>query len=111
VKTFNYFCVLAALTVSLAACGGKNNDSAPATSSTKSVATTSGAPECDAYVDRVNKCMEKLGANNAMATTYKQQMEAAKAQWATMQDKTALANVCKQANDAFNQSAQMLKCE
>ena len=110
-KTFNHLCFLAALAVSLTACGGKNNDSAPATSSTSPVATTSGAPECDAYVDRVNKCMEKLGANNAMATTYKQQMEAAKAQWATMQDKTALANVCKQANDAFNQSAQMLKCE
>lgn len=99
---------LAAALCVLAACG-KGNDSAAPTSTTAT--TSSSVAECDAYVDRVNKCMDKLGANSPMATTYKQQMEAAKAQWAGIQDKTALANVCKQANDAFNQSAQMLKCE
>lgn len=46
-----------------------------------------------------------------MAASYKQQMELAKTQWAAMQDKSALAHVCKQANDAFNQSAQLSKCE
>ncbi len=107
-KTLHRVCYLAFAAASLAACGGKNDDAAKP--SATSVASSSVA-ECDAYVDRVNKCMEKLGANSPMAATYKQQMEAAKSQWAVMQDKTALANACKQANDAFSQSAQMLNCE
>jgi hypothetical protein len=98
------------LAVSLTACHGKNDEATKSATAPVAAASNSVA-ECDAYVDRVNKCMEKLGADNAMATTYKQQMDAAKALWASLQDKAALANACKQANDAFNQSAQMLKCE
>ena len=109
-KTLGGVCCLAIVAASLAACG-KKNDEAAVTSATSVAATSSSVPECDAYIDRVNKCVEKLGANSPMAANYKQQMDATKATWAEMRDKSVLANVCKQANDAFNQSAQLMKCE
>ena len=108
-KLLQSLCFLTLAAASLVGCG-KSGDASK--SSTTSVASTSSSvAECDAYVERVNKCMDKLGANSPMAATYKQQMDSAKTQWATMQDKSALANACKQANTAFDQSAQMLKCE
>ncbi len=115
-KTLNRFGYLAALVVSLTACGsGANNDStqtaaAPTPASAGSAQSGLNA-ECDAYVARVDKCMDKLGAGNPVAATYKQQMDATKAQWAAVQDKATMASICKQANDAFTQTAQTLKCE
>ncbi|WP_440224134.1 DUF5339 family protein [Dokdonella sp. MW10] len=128
--------ILAALvSITLAACGGKTEDAAkpaetpapaaaPATpaepvaaavdeSSPPKHAPVEGEPaECESYVKRVNACVEKAqGANPAGAEAFRQQLETTRAQWAQIPDKTALAAACKQAEDAFAQTAAMLKCE
>ena len=82
----------------------------------KSVATTSVGKsdlpaECDTYVTKVDACVKSLGANNQMAGTFKQSMEQARAGWANMQDKTALANACKQADAAFTQTSAAMGCK
>jgi hypothetical protein len=121
-KNLVKLCSATVLTLSLAACGSGGSDSAPKPAAAPAPAPAAPAPvtaaaapalpaECDAYIARVNTCVDKISAGNPAAATFKQQMEASKAQWAAVPDKTALANICKQANDAFNQSAQMLKCE
>ena len=66
--------------------------------------------ECEAYVAKVNACMDKLGSSNPAVASFKQQMEAAKAQWAAVTDKTQLAAQCKQASDLFAQSATQMGC-
>ena len=92
----------------------KNLDSMQ--SANKDTATTSVGKsdlpaECDTYVTKVDACVKSLGANNAMAGTFKQSMETARASWANMPDKTALANACKQANVAFTQNAAAMGCK
>lgn len=130
-KNLSKLCSATVLALSLAACGS-GGDSAPKPAAAPAPAPAPAAPapapapaaaapapaaaaalpaECDAYAERVTKCVDKVSASNPAAATFKQQMETAKSQWAAVQDKAALANICKQANDAFNQSAQMLKCE
>ena len=113
---------LAAAAVLMAGCDKKDDKaatpaapstSAPASSSsTTPPAATTPAPsrrpppaECEAYVAKVNACMDKLGNGNPAVASFKQQMEAAKAQWAAVTDKTQLAAQCKQASDLFAQSA------
>ncbi|WP_116792101.1 DUF5339 family protein [Achromobacter dolens] len=82
------------------------SSSAPAASS------TAGLPaECDAYLTKVSACMDKLGASNPAAASFKQQLDAAKTQWATISDKTQLASQCKQSADLFAQSAKQMGCE
>ena len=108
---------LAAAAVLMAGCDKKDDKaatpaapstSAPASSSsTTPPAATTPAPsssaatpaECEAYVAKVNACMDKLGNGNPAVASFKQQMEAAKAQWAAVTDKTQLAAQCKQASD------------
>jgi hypothetical protein len=107
------------LALSLVGCGGKGSDStskpatAPATAAVSAApAVASPAPpECEAYIERVGKCVDKISASNPAAAVFKQQLETSRAQWAAMTDKAALASVCTRANEAFNQSAQALKCE
>ena len=72
---------------------------------------TAGLPaECDAYLSKVSACMDKLGASNPAAASFKQQLDAAKTQWATISDKTQLAAQCKQSADLFAQSATQMGC-
>jgi hypothetical protein len=132
------FAVLA-LTAALAALAGCNKSdekvappaasTTPAPSTTTPAATTppattapssSGAPagataglpaECDAYLTKVSACMDKLGASNPAAASFKQQLDAAKTQWATISDKTQLAAQCKQSADLFAQSASQMGCK
>ena len=109
---------LAAAAVLMAGCDKKDDKaatpaapstSAPASSSSTPPAATTPAPsssaatpaECEAYVAKVNACMDKLGNGNPAVASFKQQMEAAKAQWAAVTDKTQLASQCKQASDLF----------
>ncbi|EGP44488.1 MULTISPECIES: DUF5339 family protein [Achromobacter] len=87
--------------------------STPAPSSTAPAAgATAGLPaECDAYLTKVSACMDKLGASNPAAASFKQQLDAAKTQWATISDKTQLASQCKQSADLFAQSATQMGCQ
>ena len=87
--------------------------STPAPSSTAPAAgATAGLPaECDAYLTKVSACMDKLGASNPAAASFKQQLDADKTQWATISDKTQLASQCKQSADLFAQSATQMGCQ
>lgn len=77
----------------------------PATGSAASVPA-----ECEAYLAKVNACMDKLGSSNPAAASIKQQLESAKSQWAAIPDKTQLAAQCKQSSDLFAQSATQMGC-
>lgn len=66
--------------------------------------------ECEAYLAKVNACMDKLGSSNPAAASIKQQLDAAKTQWASIPDKTQLAAQCKQSSDLFAQSASQMGC-
>ncbi|QQB34467.1 glutaconyl-CoA decarboxylase subunit gamma [Achromobacter deleyi] len=81
-------------------------------SSAPAAGATAGLPaECDAYLTKVSACMDKLGASNPAAASFKQQLDAAKTQWATISDKTQLASQCKQSADLFAQSATQMGCQ
>lgn len=132
-------CIMLALAAALAGCNKSDEAVAPpAASSTPAPSATppaappaastppattapsgSGAPagasaalpaECDAYLTKVSACMDKLGASNPAAASFKQQLDAAKTQWATISDKTQLAAQCKQSADLFAQSATQMGC-
>ncbi len=128
-KTFAVLALAAAL-AALAGCNKSDEKAAPpAASTTPAPSTTppattapsgSGAPagataglpaECDAYLTQVSACMDKLGASNPAAASFKQQLDAAKTQWATISDKTQLASQCKQSADLFAQSASQMGCK
>ena len=84
----------------------------PPPAATASTAPAGEPEECQAYIKRVEACMAKASSGNAAATDmFRQQLDAARAQWAQISDRTALANACKAANDGFSQAAAMLKCE
>lgn len=82
----------------------------PAASSPAGSASSALPSECEAYVTKVNACMDKLGSSNPAAASVKQQLEAAKSQWAAVPDKTQLAAQCKQSSDLFAQSASQMGC-
>lgn len=84
---------------------------APAPSATPPAASTASLPaECEAYLTKVNACMDKLGSSNPAAASIKQQLDSARAQWASVPDKTQLASQCKQSSDLFAQSASQMGC-
>ena len=135
-KTLGVLALTAALAV-LAGCNKSDEKAAPPAASTPpaSSSTTPGTPpaastppatttpapaagataglpaECDAYLNKVSACMDKLGASNPAAASFKQQLDAAKTQWATISDKTQLAAQCKQSADLFAQSATQMGCK
>jgi len=83
----------------------------PAPSATPPAASTASLPaECEAYLTKVNACMDKLGNSNPAAASIKQQLDSARAQWASVPDKTQLASQCKQSSDLFAQSASQMGC-
>lgn len=85
---------------------------APASTASASAAAPGAVPaECDAYIRQVNACMDKLGANSPAVATFRQQLDAARAQWATVPDKAMLASQCKQSTDLFSQSASQMGCQ
>ena len=93
----------------------KNLDSmksANSDASTTSVGKSDLPAECDTYVTKVDACVKSLGGNNAqMAGQFKQSMQTARASWANIQDKTQLANMCKQADAAFTQTSAAMGCK
>ena len=83
----------------------------PAASTPPTASTSPSVPaECEAYLAKVNACMDKLGSSNPAAASIKQQLESAKSQWAAIPDKTQLAAQCKQSSDLFAQSATQMGC-
>lgn len=135
-KTLGVLALTAALAV-LAGCNKSDEKAAPPAASTTPApaATTPGTPpaattppaaatppaatgstaglpaECDAYLTKVSACMDKLGASNPAAASFKQQLDAARTQWASISDKTQLAATCKQSADMFAQSATQMGCQ
>ncbi|MEN5066695.1 DUF5339 family protein [Achromobacter aegrifaciens] len=129
------FCTLV-LVASLAALAGCNKSeekaatpaatapapapAAPATPPPPATSPSSAAPaagaaasvpaECEAYVAKINACMDKLGSGNPAAAAIKEQLDAARAQWGSVSDKTQLAAQCKQSSDTFTQSASQMGC-
>jgi len=124
------FCTLA-LAASLAALAGCNKSeekaatpaatapapapAAPATPPPPATSPSSAAPasvpaECEAYVAKINACMDKLGSGNPAAAAIKEQLDAARAQWGAVSDKAQLATQCKQSSDTFTQSASQMGC-
>lgn len=84
---------------------------APSATTTPATGATASVPaECEAYLAKVNACMDKLGSSNPAAASIKQQLESAKSQWAAIPDKTQLAAQCKQSSDLFAQSATQMGC-
>ncbi|WP_088139711.1 DUF5339 family protein [Achromobacter xylosoxidans] len=93
---------------------------APAAPAPSSTAPPAAAPapgaaasvpaECEAYVAKINACMDKLGSGNPAAAAIKEQLDAARSQWTAVSDKTQLAAQCKQSSDTFTQSASQMGC-
>ena len=91
------------------------SSTAPSTPAPSSAAPAPGAAasvpaECEAYVAKINACMDKLGSGNPAAAAIKEQLDAARSQWAAVSDKTQLAAQCKQSSDTFAQSASQMGC-
>ncbi|MCF7751460.1 DUF5339 domain-containing protein [Bacillus subtilis subsp. subtilis] len=117
---FKKVLILAVALTGLVACGKKDDAAAPATPDPAAAAPAATAPaaasvgaglpqSCEAYLTRAKACFDK--SNPQTAAAFQQGVDQAKAQWATMQDKTALEAGCKSANDQFAQVASALKCE
>ena len=108
----------AALAAALSGCSKpapKTDTTTSSTSITTTTASTSPAPaglpsECQASLDKVSTSMSKVNASNPMAAQFKASMDQARTQWAAIQDKAALANVCKQSDAAFSQSSKAMGC-
>lgn len=84
---------------------------APSTAAPAASTSSATVPaECEAYLAKVNACMDKLGSSNPAAASIKQQLDSAKSQWAAIPDKTQLAAQCKQSSDLFAQSASQMGC-
>ncbi|MPT28594.1 MAG: glutaconyl-CoA decarboxylase subunit gamma, partial [Achromobacter sp.] len=82
----------------------------PSATTPPAASAASVPEECEAYLTKVNACMDKLGSSNPAAASIKQQLESAKSQWAAIPDKTQLAAQCKQSADLFAQSATQMGC-
>ena len=126
------FCILtlAAALAALAGCDKVDKAATPAAPSSSTPAPAAPAPsstappaaapapgaaasvpaECEAYVAKINACMDKLGSGNPAAAAIKEQLDAARSQWAAVSDKTQLAAQCKQSSDTFTQSASQMGC-
>ncbi len=74
-------------------------------------ASASSLPaDCEAYITRVQACVDKAGSNPA-SDAVKQSLETTRQQWAGISNQDALASACKMANDQFAATAASLKCE
>ena len=67
--------------------------------------------ECEAFLNRVDRCMQTLGADNPLAGVYKQNLLVARTEWQSAPDKDVVSNVCHRASEAFAKTAANAKCE
>lgn len=64
--------------------------------------TTARLPsECQAYLSKLNECINKVGSSNPTAASIRQQLEATQTEWAAVVDKVQLAEQCKQSSELF----------
>jgi hypothetical protein len=79
--------------------------------STSSASDPNTPPECNAYIKRVEACIDKLAAKDpSQANTAKQMLEGISAQLSKATDKAALAQACTQASTTFDQTASQYGC-
>lgn len=72
--------------------------------------TTSGVAECDDYVSKIQACMnDKMPA--AQRGAMEQSLNQAKAQWATISDKAALAQSCKTMTESAKAAYKAVGCD
>lgn len=67
--------------------------------------------ECEAFLNRVDRCMQTLGADPSISNAYKQNLDVARSEWKSAPDQALIGNVCHLANDAFDRTAANAKCE
>jgi uncharacterized protein YcaQ len=66
---------------------------------------------CENYLARVDACVNRLMATNAVAASaLKPQTEQTRAAWTQIPDKNALSKACEQASEAFTQLAKEMRC-
>lgn len=85
---------------------------APATS-TEATTTASATPmpaQCEAYLTRVQQCVDRLGANSPAAPMVRQQLETTRQQWSQIHDQAALGQACTQADASWTQSSAAMGC-
>lgn len=83
---------------------------APAAPAEEAASASSLPADCEAYLTRVQACVDKAGSNPA-SDAVKQGLETTRQQWAGISNQDALASACKMANDQFAATAASLKCE
>ncbi len=66
--------------------------------------------ECEAFLHRVDRCMQTLGPDNPIASAYKQRLDLARSEWQSA-DQAVVANVCHLASEAFDKIATNAHCE
>jgi hypothetical protein len=117
VSLFSVLTIAAALACS--ACNKKDEASAAEPSAaTGSSATSSGIPECDAYLAAVEKYMSCDKIPQATRDATKQGFESTKQSWAALKGsdvpeatKQAVVSGCKQGLDGMAQAAKAMGCE
>lgn len=114
--------ILALSFLALTACGDGNNaqqtasepaadSSEPAAISSEPTAAATLPAECDAYLKKVEACVEKIGGQNAQtAEAFKKGMDMTKSSLASIQDQDQAKAICSQAEQAFDATAQQAGC-
>lgn len=112
--------VVSLFALGLAACGGRQESTAPAkpagtttTTTTTAAVSEFGVPECDEYMTKYLACIDSKVPEAARAMV-RQQLDATKAQWkqaaSTPEGKQGLAMGCKAATEAAKQAMQAYGC-
>lgn len=83
---------------------------APAADAAAAPAASSLPQECNDYIARAQACFDKASGNAASAAL-RASFDKVRSEWEASPYKDSLAVGCKAANDAFAQTAAMLKCE
>ncbi len=73
-------------------------------------AGTTGIAECDEYLSKVKACISDK-VPEAQRAQFEQAMEQSTSAWATMEDKTALTQMCKQASEQAKTAYGAMGCE
>ncbi|HRO62209.1 hypothetical protein [Thermomonas sp.] len=83
---------------------------APAADTAAAPAASSLPQECNDYIARAQACFDKASGNAASAAL-RASFDKVRSEWEASPYKDTLGVGCKAANDAFAQTAAMLKCE
>lgn len=84
-----------------------------ATATAPATTTASATPmpaQCEAYLSRVQQCVDRLGTSSPAAPMVRQQLETTRQQWSQISDQAALAQACTQADASWTQSSAAMGC-